>query len=209
MVRTADHVARRSQIVAGVKTLALEVGLGHVTIAGVAKSADISVGLVQHYYASKEQLLLDTFGSVCQDVLDRIDAAIVRAERRQERIEQMLLEGLEQTLPLTGSRRDEVHLVHAFAGQALENIALQPGLRATHVEHQSRVEAALENGKVCGEVDPATDSGAEAYALLALADGLAARLLTEKSRAQRAWARAALAREVARLFPGECRRHDT
>lgn len=207
MVRTADHEARRSQIVGAVKELALDVGLNHVTIAGVAQAAEVSVGLVQHYYSSKEQLLLDTFRTVRQDVLARVDAAIVRAERRHERIEQMLLDGLEQLLPLTRKRRDEVHLVHSFAGAALENAALQPGFREALAEHQSRVEQALENGKLCGEVESATDSPAEAYALLALTDGLAARLLTQRSQAQRVWARAALARETARLFPGECHRH--
>ena len=207
MVRTADHEARRSQIVGAVKELALDVGLNHVTIAGVAQAAEVSVGLVQHYYSSKEQLLLDTFRTVRQDVLARVDAAIVRAERRHERIEQMLLDGLEQLLPLTRKRRDEVHLVHSFAGAALENAVLQPGFREALAEHQSRVEQALENGKLCGEVESATDSPAEAYALLALTDGLAARLLTQRSQAQRVWARAALARETARLFPGECHRH--
>lgn len=207
MVRTADHAARKAQMVTAVKELTLEVGLSHVTIAGVAQSAGISVGLVQHYYASKEELLLDTFHTVCQDVLARVDAAIARAERRHERIEQMLLGGLEQLLPLTKKRRDEVHLVHSFAGAALENTALQPGFRAALTEHQSRVEQALENGKLCGEVDPTTDSPAEAYALLALTDGLAARLLTHRGRAQQAWARGALTREAARLFPGECHRH--
>ena len=207
MVRTADHAARRAQIVSAVKELTLDVGLSHVTVAGVAHSAGVSVGLVQHYYATKEQLLLDTFNTVCEDVLHRVDTAIVRAERRHARIEQMLLEGLEQFLPLSKKRRDEVHLVRSFAGAALENAALQPGLRATLTEHQNRLEQALENGKLCGEVEPTTDSPAEAYALLALTDGLSARLMTQRSRAQQAWARGALAREAARLFPGECHRH--
>ncbi|MDN5853330.1 MAG: TetR family transcriptional regulator, partial [Actinomycetia bacterium] len=126
MVRTADHAARRAQMVTAVKVLTLDVGLSHVTIAGVAQSADVSVGLVQHYYSSKEQLLLDTFRTVCQDVLARVDAAIVRAERRHERIEQMLLDGLEQLLPRTKKRRDEEHLEHSIAGTALGHPALQP-----------------------------------------------------------------------------------
>ncbi|WP_165945616.1 TetR/AcrR family transcriptional regulator [Micromonospora sp. KC606] len=207
MARTADHDARRAQIVAGVKALALEVGLGHVTIAGVARSAGISVGLVQHYYSSKEELLLDAFRSVRQDILDRIDASIVRAERRHERIELMLRDALEQFLPLSRQRTDETNLMHAFAGLALENRSLHPGLRDAHSAHQTRVETALENGKVCGEVEAVTDSRAEAYALLALTDGLAVRLLTAPGRAQRTWARQALSREISRLFPGECRHH--
>ncbi|UPK76299.1 TetR family transcriptional regulator C-terminal domain-containing protein [Nocardioidaceae bacterium SCSIO 66511] len=207
MVRTADHAARRTQIVSAVKQLTLEVGLSHVTIAGVAQTADISVGLVQHYYSSKEELLLDTYRTVNDDVLARVDGAVVRAERRHERIEQMLLAALEQFLPITKKRRNEVRLVRAFAGAALENSALQPGYRAALAEHQTRTEQALENGKLCGEVDPSTESAAEAYALLALADGLAGSLLVRQSRTQQSWARAALAREAARLFPGECRRH--
>lgn len=207
MARTADHDARRAQIIGGVKRITLDAGLGQVTISGVARTAGVSVGLVQHYYASKQDLLLDTFRSVRHDVLARIDAAVVRAERRQARIEQMMLDGLQQFLPLNRQRTDEAHLMHAFAGLAFEDPSLQPGLREAQAEHLKRVETALQNGKLCGEVETATDARAEAYALLALTDGLAVRLLTDAGRSQRAWARRALTREVARLCPGECRHH--
>lgn len=207
MARTADHDARRAQVVAGVRSLALEVGLGRVTLAGAAQAAGVSVGLVQHYYSTKEELLQETFRSVRSDVLRRVEASVVRGEQRQQRIEQMLLAGLEQTLPLDPRRRQEVYLVHAFAGLALENQALRVALGVAQEELVTRAEVALENGKRCGEVAPGTESRPAAYALLALAEGLSARLLVAAGRQHRSWARGALAAEVSRLCCGECRHH--
>ena len=68
MPRTADHDSRRAQITTGVRELALTSGLGSVTIAGTAKAAGISVGLVQHYYDSKESLLADTLSRLLSDI---------------------------------------------------------------------------------------------------------------------------------------------
>lgn len=206
MSRTADHDARRAQVVSGVRAVALENGLGRVTVAGAAKAAGISVGLVQHYYSSKEQMLADTFTSVREGVLARVDAASARAEKRGARIEQMMTAGLEQMLPLDRRRRQEVYLVHAFTGLALENDLLRDHLRRADDELTGRVVTALENGKKCGEVRAGTDTDASGYALVALTGGLAGRLLaasTTGSR-QRRWATDAVAGAVAELCPGEC-----
>lgn len=208
MARTADTDARRAQIVAGVTELALESGLGRVTIAGAAKSAGVSVGLVQHYYASKEELLLDTFSSVRTDVLARVERASVRAERRGARIEQMLVAGLGQLLPLDRRRREEAYLAHAFAGLALDDAQLRTQLRRADDELSARVATALENGKKCGEVSGGTDSDAAGFSLVSLTHGLATRLLNATSAAggpqRRHWAVGAVAAAAADLCPGPC-----
>lgn len=207
MARTADHDARRAQIVGGVRLMALESGLGRVTMAGVAKSADVSVGLVQHYYDSKEQLLLDTFSSVRAGVLARVDRATARAERRGARIEEMMVDGLKQLLPLDKRRREEAYLVHAFAGLALEDPNLRTHLANADAELIDRVAQGLTNGKVCGEVLPDTDATARGYALVAGTAGLAANLLTASDPTRRRWAADEIADRVAALCPGPCSHH--
>jgi len=204
MARTADHQQRRAQIVAAVRVVAGEVGLGRVTIARTATAAGVSVGLVQHYYASKEALLADAFAVVRRDVLARIDAEIARAEHRGERIEVMLVHGLSQLLPLGTRRRAEVHLSHAFTGLALEDETLRAQLRDARGLLQNRVSAALINGIACGEVATETDPGQAAYELLALTDGLASHLLVQSGTQPRAWATHALSERVSELCPGEC-----
>ncbi|MBJ7291134.1 TetR/AcrR family transcriptional regulator [Williamsia sp.] len=204
MARTADHEQRRAQIIAGVRAVAGESGLGRVTIARTAEAAGVSVGLVQHYYASKEDLLADAFAAVRSDVLIRIDAEIARSESRGARIETMLCDGLSQLLPIGARRRAEVYLSHAFAGLALEDETLRGQLRDARRQLQDRVSTALTNGVTCGEVDADTDPGQAAFGLLALTDGLASHLLVQPGSQPRAWSASVLRARVAEVCPGEC-----
>ena len=204
MSRTANHGERRRQITSGVRVVAGREGLGQVTLGKAAEAADVSVGLVQHYFASKEELLIETAITVRSDVLTRVDAAIAEAEKDGARIETMLADGLAQMLPLDERRREEVYLVQAFASMAVEHSSLRQHVRAGQEQMASRVDEALRNGKQCGEVDADTDTEAAGYAAIALADGLSAHLLIHADRAQRVWARTALAEQSARLCPGTC-----
>lgn len=204
MARTADHQQRRAQIIAGVRAVAGEFGLGRVTIARTAEAARVSVGLVQHYYSSKEDLLGDAFAAVRSDVLTRIDVEIARSESRGARIETMLVDGLSELLPIGARRRAEVYLSHAFAGLALEDDTLRTQLRDARRQLQNRVSTALVNGVKCGEVDAGTDPGQAAYGLLALTDGLASHLLVQSGAQPRAWSSAVLRARVGDLCPGTC-----
>lgn len=206
MPRTADHPARQRQITDGVRRVALESGLGTVTIAAAARAAAVSVGLVQHYYSSKDELLADTLRAVLQDIADRRDQAIAHAERRHARIEHMMGDALLQLLPLDEPRREETYLRHAFAGLALDNPGLREHQRQFNAEMVTRAATAITNGNLCGETAEATDSNLEAHALLALVDGLAAQLLISPEAADQAPARQVIAARMAALFPGPCSR---
>lgn len=206
MARTADHAARRAQIIGGVRAVALAQGLGNVTLARTAEAAGISTGLVQHYYGSKEALLLDTFSSVRAGVVRRVEAATERAERRSARIEHMLADGLMQLLPLDRRRREEAYLVHAFAGLAVDDEPLATHVQAVDDELLGRVVTALENGKACGEVEPTVDSAARGFEVFTLATGLAGRLLVSATPSQRRWAGDAITRQARELCPGACTR---
>lgn len=204
MPRTADHDSRRAQITAGVREVALASGLGAVTIAGTAKAAGISVGLVQHYYDSKESLLADTLGRLLGDIEGRVDAAIIRAERDHARIEHMLGAGLLELLPLSSAHRNETYLRHAFAGLALDSPTLAEHQRTFDRRLRDRITQAVRNGMACGEVTPETDSLLEGEAAFALTQGLAARLLLDQDDGARSRARAAIAARMASVFVGRC-----
>lgn len=204
MSRTANHGERRHQIISGVRVIAGREGLGQVTLGKAAEAAGVSVGLVQHYFASKEELLIETAMTVRFDVLARVDAAIADSEQDGARIETMLADSLAQMLPLDGRRREEVYLVQAFASMAVEHSLLRDHVRAGQEQLAARVVEALRNGKQCGEVEANTDTEAAGYAAIALAEGLAAHLLIHAGRSQRAWAGDAIVELSARLCPGTC-----
>lgn len=206
MPRTADHPARRRQVTDAVRRLAVDEGIGHVSIARTAARAGVSVGLVQHYYASKEELLVDTLASVLQDVLSRVDTAVVRAERRHTRIEHMMGSALQQLLPLDASRREETYLRHAFVALALGNETLRAHQRRFDQLMTERAVSAVRNGTRCGEVAPGVDAWLEGEAALALAEGFSRRLLVHDRPADRRRARRAIAERMAAVFAGPCSR---
>lgn len=204
MARTSDHAARRAQILAGVHSVARREGLGSVTVARTAEAAEVSVGMVQHYYDTKAALLIDAFDALRVGVLARVDAQILRAEKRGARIEDMLEHSLLQLLPLDARRRDESYLAAAFTGLALEDASLRNHLGAHREELRRRLRTALENAKLCGEAETDLDSDAEAYGALALTEGLATMLLADAGRDRRTWARRSLREATGRLCPGPC-----
>ncbi|MGH3349831.1 MAG: TetR/AcrR family transcriptional regulator [Nocardioides sp.] len=206
MARTADHDARRAQITSGVRDLALSAGLGAVTVAGTAKAAGVSVGLVQHYYDSKESLLADTLRGLLYGIEARVAKTIAGAERRHARIEHMLGAGLLELLPLDTAHRDEAYLRHAFAGLALDNPILAEHQRAFDRRFGDRIAQAVRNGMECGEVVPGTDALLESDAAFALTQGLAARLLIDPGAEAQRRAEAAIAARMASVFAGPCAR---
>ncbi|GGR66341.1 AcrR family transcriptional regulator [Nocardioides luteus] len=206
MPRIADHDARRAQITSGVRALALESGLGSVTVAKTAKAAGVSVGLVQHYYDSKESLLADTLSRLLTDIERRVDRAIARAEGDHARIEHMLGAGLLELLPLTPARRDEAYLRHAFVGLALDNPTLAEHQRAFDHRLRDRIAQGVRNGFECGEVWPETDSLLESETAFALTQGLTLRLLIDPDDVLRYHATAAIEARLRDVFAGPCSR---
>ena len=76
-----------------------------VTMSSAARSAGVSVGLVQHYYDSKEALLVDTLDRVLADILGRVEHATARAESRNARRWSILIIARpQQDTPASGLR---------------------------------------------------------------------------------------------------------
>lgn len=208
MSRTADHDARRRQITDAFRQVALRDGARRVTIAGTARAAGVSVGLVQHYYADKDALVADAMHAIRADVEGRVEAATALAEARHERIEDMVFAGLCELLPLDERRRAEAYLRHSFAGLALEDQRLARRLRESEASLTARAVGAIENGVACGEVTDATTAPLVGHELVVLAEGLSARLLGEPAAEARDLALATLRRRLGEVFPGFCRRYE-
>ncbi|AKU16323.1 TetR/AcrR family transcriptional regulator [Luteipulveratus mongoliensis] len=208
MARTADHGARRQQIRDAIRVVALESGLPAVTVARVAAAAGMSVGLVQHYFPSKEAMLVDAFTEVRREVIERIDVVRVRAEKRYQRIEQILVAALSEMLPLDARRRSEVYLVLAFAGMALHHEGMRRAERDNDRELRRRISEAVTNGKECGEVATETDAEQTAWTMLAAVQGLTWHLYDDDTSAARKRTRGSVEQMVHAVFVGPCARAD-
>lgn len=209
MARTADHDARRAQICEGVRVVALSEGLPAVTVARTAEAAGVSVGLVQHYFPTKEDLLVAVYERLLANVELRVDRGRIRAERKHARIEQTLRLSLEQMLPLNRARRQEVYLELAFAGMALEDGRLRDALRRADRHLRERIRQAAINGVECGEVCPTVDADAVALRFMSTVRGLARTVYAEDTPAARTLARRVLAAACADVFAGPCARQQT
>lgn len=205
MPRVADHDARRLQVAAAVEQLIAQDGLDGVTVARTAAAAGISVGLVQHYFPSKDDMLLHTFTAVRNRIEQRVMADAQRAGDAGARIEQILLAALADLLPFDDVRRRECRVVLAFTGRTVDSPPLAEALRASNAHLRALLAQAIHNGKECGEVPPATAEHTEAARVYAHLDGLILHSYTDPQTMPVETAKTALAEHLHRLFPGPCR----
>jgi AcrR family transcriptional regulator len=204
MARTADHDLRRRQVAEAVEHLVATEGFGAVTVARTAAAAGISVGLVQHYFPSKDDMLLHAFVQVRGRIEQRVLADSRRADAVGARIEQILLDALTELLPLDERRRRECRVELAFTGRAVDNPRLAAALGSSNAHVRALLAQAVHNGKECGEVVAETDETAAAARLLAMLDGLKLHAYSEPETITPATARAALAEQLGRVFSGPC-----
>ncbi|MFD3648683.1 TetR/AcrR family transcriptional regulator [Streptomyces cyaneofuscatus] len=212
MARTADHDARRRQIAAAVRQLVVEDGLDAVTVARVAKRAGFSVGLVQHYFPSKDALLLQTCRQVMADVNARVAERITEGVTDAQPISVVAFASLRELLPVDASRRGEYRVTRAFRGRALDNPDLAEVARATAAELRAQLAQAVTNGKECGEVKADTDAELASTRIAALVDGLADQLYQDPARRVGGHGIESVADRLLRtaldeVFTGECRQY--
>ncbi|TDC57232.1 TetR family transcriptional regulator [Actinomadura sp. KC345] len=206
MPRTADHDQRRRQIAVAVCDLIAEDGFDTVTVARTAAAAGISVGLVQHYFRTKDDMLLHAFNHVSASIRGRIDERIQAGIEHRRPIAGVLAEALAEFLPLDGERRAEFRVAKAFQGRALDVPALAEVDIATARALIDDLARAVHNGKECGEVEPDLDPRPAAIRLAAVTDGLATHAYRDPAELAEI-APAIIETELAAVFTGECRQY--
>lgn len=183
MPRVVDHGQRRGEIAEALWRVAAAEGLEAVSLARVAGEAGVSKGRVQHYFASRGELLAFAADQLRLRVDDRI-AATLRdaAPRTPSAVVRALLVAL---LPLDAEARTDARVGSAFLVRALGDDDLRAsyrsGNRLLHTAVADRLAEARDAGELAADLDPER----EATVLIALAGGLGEALLigdeTERS----------------------------
>jgi len=202
------HALRRRQVAEAVERLIAERGLDAVTVAKAATEAGVSVGLVQHYFASKDDLLRYAYTQVTERVLAR---ALRRAEHIDQHlgsIRRALRESLAERLPLDDERRTEWRVLFAFTARAVDRPDLAEVRNQTETAIRTRLAQAITNGKECGEVPTGTDPDAAAAGILATVEGLGLHIYLDPTAVPESTALTELDRQLAGVLPGECHHHD-
>ncbi|MEU7730814.1 TetR/AcrR family transcriptional regulator [Streptomyces sp. NPDC040724] len=211
MPRTADHEQRRRQIADAVSQLISEQGLDAVTVARTAAAAGMSVGLVQHYFRTKDEMLLHAFREVSARIRARVEQRISDGVEQKRPIARVMAEVMTEYIPLDEARRAEYRVTRAFAGRALD----APALAEVDTESARRlredITRAVHNGKECGEVDEHLDPRSAAVRLAAVMEGLALQVYREPEgvagESVTRFVAPLLDAEIGVVFTGECRQY--
>lgn len=131
-------------------------GLAEASMTAIAAEAGVSVGLIQRYFTTKDELLAFAFDHLYDRALERIEAAR-REWPPDDDVAETVYRMLETLLPLDDERFTEAVVWVAFLAGTLPNPhALQPHVAAMRQLHQaigtatSTVDAVLLNSVLDG-----------------------------------------------------------
>ncbi|MEU8545417.1 TetR/AcrR family transcriptional regulator [Streptomyces roseoverticillatus] len=178
MPRRVDHEERRRAIAEALWRIACARGLDGASLRDVAAEAGISLGQLQHYFSSKDEMLVFALKYLGGLAEERIRARLLGLNGPPSPRD-VLRETVMEMLPLddasrTGNLVQIAYFVRALHDERLRGHAKEgiPALRAFFAD---QVRTGIERG----EVDASRDADAEAMLLIALTDGLTTHLLLE------------------------------
>lgn len=157
---------RRDELTQVLLRVVAERGIEGATIRGLAEAAGVSIGAVQHHFATKDELLLAAFRRTGADLTQRAELVAERAPSARDAIRGILLE----LLPLDEQRTAEARVGLAFAARAMT----APPLAAVLTADLDALRAGLAEAYAAARVP---DPGGAASTAFALADGLTTQLL--------------------------------
>lgn len=174
MPKIVDAEARRQEVVQAVFRIIASDGLERASLREVADEAGLAVGSVRHYFASSDELLVFSFGSVVDRIAGRLETALAAVEDETSGSTEQhaaVLNLLGQFLPL-----DEELAVDACVWMAFRHAARIKPVLAAEAERSHRAVAAVVGRLIMllspGGTDAQQTLVSEAERLLATMDGL-------------------------------------
>ncbi|MEV0648426.1 TetR/AcrR family transcriptional regulator [Phytomonospora sp. NPDC050363] len=171
MPKQVDHAERRRHLARAVCRIIATRGLDAVSLRDVAAEAGVSMGAVQHYFKTKEDMLVFALEDVNERGAARVGeylAAIPDAGPR-DTLRGVLL----QMLPVDEESREAVAVGLAFWAKAATSPRLAEHLREGYGALRDLIALLLGQSKPA----PGVDAADEADALFALAEGLSSHIL--------------------------------
>jgi AcrR family transcriptional regulator len=158
---------RRSELLEAAVAVLRRTGFERMRLRDVADEAGVSIGLLQHYFGTREQLGREAFAAACGERASRVAAAAAPAGPAWPRVRRLLEnafepEGLEERaatwldLCASGGRDDELR----EAAGRVQDVWRAP------------LRAAIDDGIETGELAPRVDADVAVDLLLAIVDGV-------------------------------------
>ncbi|ANY05574.1 TetR/AcrR family transcriptional regulator [Pseudonocardia sp. HH130630-07] len=168
MPRTTDHEARREQLAAAVWRLVSDGGVEAVSLRSVAAEAGVSMGRVQYYFSTKDDLLLDGLRFSHRYMERRIGQRLEGSAGDERTILVAILDELLGEHPQT---RDAIRVHSAFAARAVTE-EMADVLTDGDEEILALTVRVVAEAVASGRAAPGTDPEIDGFALWTLARGL-------------------------------------
>ena len=168
MPKVVDHAARREEIVDALLRVAERDGLDGVSLRAVAREGGWSTGVLTHYFPAKDDLLALAVRQAGTRPAERGRAVAARARTPLLALRALLREAL----PLDDARRREARLWFGLTARGEAAPGAGDAARARYAAWGDALAGALRDA---GLAPDAARQGA--VSLLAVADGLALRML--------------------------------
>ena len=165
---------RRPQILAAAARVVARRGLTALRLADVADEAGVSVGTIQHYFGTRERLLLETFAFETERSLERW----VSAERNGTSAWAQVLALVEIVLHPPTFRERWTRWLQFWAAYARDP-KLRPSMGEVYDRWRDPFLRTIVAGVESGEFDPVLPEDVIVDRTLALFDGLALQVLLE------------------------------
>jgi AcrR family transcriptional regulator len=166
----ARHDLRRAEIVDALLRVIEARGLDAASVRDIADEAGVSVGRVQHYFPSKDQVLEAAFQRVNEWGAELVSRHIAEAGDAEPRT--VLRAVASALLPVDDRHRRTLHVGLAFTARALVHPGFADRLRDGYGELQQLFAHLLTLARDAGATAPDLEPDREAALLLGLLDGL-------------------------------------
>jgi TetR/AcrR family transcriptional repressor of bet genes len=168
--KRVDQDQRRRAIAEAVFTVIGERGFGAVSLRDVASAAGVSMGSVQHYFATKDEMLAFTLQYLRERVLHRLRVHLAQLADPSPR--EMIRTGLRLMLPGDEPSRREAQVNLAFLSAATVDRSYADLLRDGYAQLLDITREQLREAVAAGQVVAEADVDREAAALFFTARGL-------------------------------------
>ncbi|MEV6152950.1 TetR/AcrR family transcriptional regulator [Nonomuraea sp. NPDC052129] len=180
MPKIVDHDERRREVLSAARRVIVRDGIDAATTRAIAKEAGYSNGVLAHYFADKDEILLSALRQSHQRIRERLTRKIEGATGLAA-LRELLLDNL----PLDAERTQETRLEVSFWSRSLASERLAEIQRAEAAELRGAVRTLLGEARAAGELTTDENLDDITERLLALVDGLSLHLLLYPGRLAR------------------------
>lgn len=167
MPKKIDHQARRLELTEALWRITRREGWDAISLRKVAAEAGVSMGMVQHYFTTKDEMLRFAIEMIEEDVRARVRARVARqpqplAPRR------LVWTVLSEMIPRPTRRTTEVEAANVF----LRRFMLSPASAARFAQSGQQLRQSIRDQILLARKGSAADADRDAGGLIALLNGL-------------------------------------